>query len=93
MSIVEDRHEADRDIEETLGLNPDTLKSGMQAASINADLQKSFDLANALNVSGTPTYIIGDEIIPGAVPIDQLRTAIANMRACGSAVSCPATAG
>lgn len=76
-----------------LGLDPDTLKAGMQAQSISADLQKSFDLAGALNVSGTPTYIIGDEIIPGAVPIDDLRTAIANMRACGSAVSCPAKAG
>jgi len=77
----------------TLGLNPDTLKAGMQAQSVSADLQKSFDLANALSVSGTPTYIIGDKIIPGAVPIDDLRTAIANMRACGSAISCPAKAG
>lgn len=77
----------------TLGLDPDTLKAGMQAQTVSADLQKSFDLAGALNVSGTPTYIIGDKIIPGAVPIDDLRTAIANMRACGSAVSCPAKAG
>jgi len=73
----------------TLGLAPDTLKAGMQAQAVSSDLQKSYDLAKALNVTGTPTYIIGDEIIPGAVPIDQLKTAIANVRACGSAVSCP----
>ncbi len=76
-----------------LGLDPDKLKAGMQAPEITAALQNSYDLAKTLNVSGTPTYIIGDELIPGAVPLDQLETAIANMRACGSAVSCPAKAG
>jgi protein-disulfide isomerase len=72
----------------TLGLNPATLKAGMQSPQVSAALQKSYDLAKSLNVTGTPTYIIGDEIIPGAVPLDELKTAIANMRACGSAVSC-----
>ncbi len=74
----------------TLGLDPDKIKADMQDAGISGALQKSYDLAKALNVNGTPTYIIGDEIIPGAVPLDQLQTAIANMRACGSAASCPA---
>jgi len=77
----------------TLGLDPTTIKANMQQPAISGALQKSYDLAKTLNVTGTPTYIIGDEIIPGAVPIDQLRTAIANMRACGSAVSCPASSG
>jgi protein-disulfide isomerase len=77
----------------TLGLDVDKLKSGMQQADISSALQRSYDLAKTLNVAGTPTYIIGDEIIPGAVPLDQLKAAIANMRACGSAVSCPANAG
>ena len=36
-----------------------------------------------LNITGTPTYIIGNEIIPGAIGIDELRSRIANMRACG----------
>ena len=72
-----------------LGLDPATLRANMQSAGISAALQKSYDLAKTLNVTGTPSYIIGDQIIPGAVPIDQLRQAIANMRACGSAVSCP----
>ena len=65
----------------------------MTAPAIGTALQKSFDLAGALNVTGTPTYIIGDDIIPGAVPLDELKTAIANMRACGSAISCPAKSG
>lgn len=72
----------------TLGLDPVSLKAGMQSKAVSDTLQKSYDLAKALNVTGTPTYIIGDQLIPGAVPIDDLRTAIANMRACGS-TQCP----
>ena len=72
-----------------LGLDPDVLKAGMQSPAVAAALQKSYDLARALNVTGTPTYIIGDQIIPGAVPLDSLKASIANMRACGSAVACP----
>lgn len=71
-----------------LGLDPDKLKAGMQSPAVSAELQKSFKLAQSLGVSGTPTYIIGDAMIPGAVPIAQLRTAISNMRTCGSA-QCP----
>jgi len=52
-------------------------------------IQKSYDLAKALNINGTPTYILGDELIPGALPIDQLKQKIANLRACGS-TECPA---
>lgn len=73
----------------TLGLDPAKLKAGMEAPAISAQIQKNYTLAKNLGVSGTPTYIIGDDLIPGAVPIAQLRTAIANMRACGSA-QCPA---
>jgi protein-disulfide isomerase len=67
----------------TLGLNPVTLKLDMQDPSVTAVLQKSYDLATKLNITGTPTYIIGDALIPGAVDIGVLRTSIANMRKCG----------
>jgi protein-disulfide isomerase len=76
-----------------LGLDPDKLKAGMQDPKITAAIQSSLDLAQKLDLTGTPTYIIGDEIIPGAVPLDQLKTAIANVRACGSAIGCPAKQG
>lgn len=71
-----------------LGLNPVTLALDAEHENVTRALQKTYDLARALNVSGTPTYIIGNEIIPGAIGIDELRTRIANMRKCGS-TSCP----
>lgn len=75
-----------------LGLNPITLEMGMNTPAVSAVIETSYRIAETLNITGTPTYIIGDEIIPGAVDIDQLRSRIANMRACGS-TDCPATPG
>jgi len=66
-----------------IGLNPVMIELDAQSEAVNAVIQRSYDIAQALQVSGTPTFIIGDEVIPGAVGVDALRTRIANMRACG----------
>lgn len=72
-----------------LGLNPVEVGLAMEADDVNEVIAKSFQIAQGLDVSGTPTYIIGDEVIPGAIGLDSLRQRIANMRKCGSTV-CPA---
>lgn len=72
-----------------LGLNPIEVGLEMEGSEVNSVLAKSFQIADGLNVSGTPTYIIGDEVIPGAIGLDGLRERIANMRKCGS-TTCPA---
>jgi protein-disulfide isomerase len=72
------------DAAKSLGLNPVELQLEMESEAVTKVIQKSYDIAKALNVNGTPTYIIGDEIIPGAIGIDELRLRIANMRECGA---------
>lgn len=66
-----------------LGLSPVSLELGMGTESVSKTIQTSYEIAKALNITGTPTYIIGNEVIPGAIGIDELRSRIANMRACG----------
>lgn len=73
-----------------LGLNPVELRMQMGTPAVTEILARNHELAQGLNVSGTPTFIIGDEIIPGAVGLEGLRARIANMRACGKA-DCGAT--
>ena len=68
-----------------LGLSPVALEIDMGSAKVADTIQNSYEIAKALNITGTPTYIIGNEIIPGAIGIDELRTRITNMRACGQA--------
>lgn len=60
------------------------LKAGSE--EVSATIEKTYRLAKALNITGTPTYIIGSELIPGAVGLDELRGRITNMRACGDTV-------
>ena len=66
-----------------LGLSPVNLELDMGTEAVSQTIQTSYEIAKALNITGTPTYIIGNEIIPGAIGLDELRTRIANMRACG----------
>lgn len=66
-----------------LGLSPVALELDMGTEAVSKTIQTSYEIARALNITGTPTYIIGNEIIPGAIGLDELRARIANMRACG----------
>jgi protein-disulfide isomerase len=67
----------------SLGLSPVDLELQMGEQRVAKTIQTSYEIAQALGISGTPTYIIGNEIIPGAIGVDDLRARIANMRACG----------
>lgn len=67
-----------------MGLNAINLQLSASEGSIQEAVERSYALAQALDVSGTPTFIIGDEIVRGAVGIDALRDKIANVRECGS---------
>ncbi|WP_279479544.1 DsbA family protein [Aureimonas sp. SK2] len=74
-----------------MGVDEATLRPLMAGAAVNAALSESGELATALGINGTPSYVIGDELVPGAVGADALAEKIASVRACGSA-TCPPTA-
>lgn len=64
----------------SVGLDVETLKRDMQAPEIDTTLQANQQLAAALDIHGTPGFVIGDEVVPGAVGIDALRQMIAAAR-------------
>ena len=43
-------------------------------------IERNAILANALRVRGTPAFVIGDDMIRGASPVEQFRAAIADAR-------------
>jgi protein-disulfide isomerase len=49
------------------GMNVDQLKKDIGGADIDRQLKKTSDLARSLEISGTPTFIIGDRIISSAL--------------------------
>jgi protein-disulfide isomerase len=68
-----------------MGVDMARLQKDMQGADINAALQENVGLGDKLGLSGTPAFIIGDEIIAGAVGIEPLKQVVAGVRQCGKA--------
>ena len=60
----------------------DTAALQKQAASpeLNETLNESMKIAEALALSGTPSYVVGDQVVVGAVGFDKLKSAIADAR-------------
>lgn len=56
-----------------VGLDTDRLRADMEAPEVQAHIDVSMDLARALGVSGTPAFVIGDEVVPGLVPLEELQ--------------------
>lgn len=48
-----------------------------------AELARNFELARAVGATGTPTFVVGGQVLQGAVGYDALKRAIAAARAAG----------
>jgi protein-disulfide isomerase len=64
-----------------LGLDGTKLQQDMADPAIQARLEGNLALARALHVDGTPAFVIGSRMIPGAVPLADLQDAVAAARA------------
>ena len=64
-----------------LGLDGARLQQDMADPAIQARLDGNLALARALHVDGTPAFVIGTKMIPGAVPLTDLQDAVAAARA------------
>lgn len=67
-------------VAKAVGLDLEQLRTDMQRKEIRDKVQANNDLARTLGVTGTPAFIIGDEIVPGAVTISRLRSLIDKAR-------------
>jgi len=65
-----------------IGLDMGRLDKDLTSAEVKATLQESFKLAEALGLNGTPSYVIGDNVVIGAVGLDALREKV-NTSRCG----------
>ncbi len=68
-----------------VGLDMARLERDMKSPEINATLEESAELAEKLGISGTPTYVIANEVVPGAVGFALLKGKIDAVRKCGQA--------
>jgi len=57
------------------------METDMDSRDIQSAIEANLQLAAALKVEGTPAFVIGDQIVAGALDIDQIRKLIAEARA------------
>src|SRR3546814_1431659 len=68
-------------VADSVGLDSERLQREMQDPQITALLRSNHALAEQIGITGTPAFIIGNTLIPGAVSIEELRAKIAAARA------------
>jgi len=64
----------------SVGLDVGRLKQDMSTPEVEKSLRANLALADALNIRGTPGFIVGKHIVPGAVDLDSLRNMVADAR-------------
>jgi protein-disulfide isomerase len=64
----------------TVGLDIERLERDMQDPAIQEAIARNLQLANALGITGTPSFIIGQEVVPGAVGMGALQGLIERAR-------------
>jgi protein-disulfide isomerase len=78
--LLTDRGSADKmralAVARALGLDMARLERDLASDEIRATLEESAQLARALGISGTPAYVIGNAVVPGAIGAARLRDVI-----------------
>ena len=67
-----------------VGFDVARIEKDMASDEVKAQLQESFKLADALGLNGTPSYVVGSDVLVGAVGLETLKEKV-NTARCGKA--------
>jgi protein-disulfide isomerase len=80
VAMMENRGSLDEarilEIAKSVGLDPAKLKTAMADPSVKAKLNDNLELAQKLQIGGTPAFVVDDQIMPGAVDLETLVAAV-----------------
>lgn len=69
------------DVMKTAGVNAAQAKDAQKSAAAKDEIATNIELQRALQLTGTPSWVVGDTVLNGAVGYDELKKAIAATRA------------
>ncbi|RMD94875.1 MAG: DsbA family protein [Alphaproteobacteria bacterium] len=81
MSLPRATGETALNLAQEMGYDMERLKADMERGEIAAHIARSRQLAQALGFTGTPSFVVGNQLVPGFVQADQLREIVATARA------------
>jgi protein-disulfide isomerase len=71
---------------ESIGIDGAKLREAVQNEIVGKTIEEVYAMANSLGLTGTPSYVVGDEVVVGAVGYNELKSKIDAVRACGSTI-------
>ncbi len=71
-----------------MGLDIRKVLDASKEESVNDAFREVNTLATDLGMNGTPSYVIGNEVLFGALGYNVLKAKVDNLRKCGDTVSC-----
>lgn len=69
------------EVARSVGMDVEQLKADMEAEEINTMIQRNRTLAHSLRITGTPAFVFGDTLVPGAIDAEAMLQLIAEARA------------
>ena len=63
-----------------VGLDTDRLRADMEAPEVQAHIDQSMELAQGLGFTGTPSFVIGDQLAPGLVEAETMAAMVEAVR-------------
>ena len=64
----------------TFGLDMDAVEAQMDSPEVTAEIEQTRALAGLLQISGTPTFVMQDELLRGYLPLEQMQALVTDKR-------------
>lgn len=68
------------DLVKKAGLDVNVIKEKMKSSEVSAELQANRELGSEIGISGTPAFIVAGNLVPGAIPLDQMKGMVKDAR-------------
>lgn len=69
-----------RRLADGLSLDADAILAAMDSDAVTEELRRTRALAQDLAISGTPTFVLGDQLLRGYLPADQMKILVDELR-------------
>ncbi|OED48748.1 disulfide bond formation protein DsbA [Rhodobacteraceae bacterium (ex Bugula neritina AB1)] len=69
-----------RRLADGLSLDAEAIFARMESEDVTAELRQTRALAQKMAISGTPTFVLGNELLRGYLPADQMEQIVAEIR-------------
>ncbi|MEX2298013.1 MAG: DsbA family protein [Dongiaceae bacterium] len=83
-AMMAHRGKLDRDtvmaLAATQGLNMERLEDDMEGDQVTAEIEHVRRLADQIGIDGTPAFLIGEQVVPGAIDIEEMKRLVAAAR-------------